>query len=450
MDASNQNIVIQAVNDHTLTLHVHGELRQVQNEFEEIKRLIQNLNIQNIQYADKIYNIEHINEANFGFLTGKKVVYNRRLTKQLIEAAAKYELPIQNWVAKAQQQSLHWEEERRISDKAKEIIAFSYVGVIGVQFSKLMAIGKENDSQAKPQKYLEKTIHLVKYGLDLLNFTLIAGWWDAQNQFKTGLSAAHQTILGHFFTSGFELSIAQRLTLFETLLQIFETHSIPFPLAELKGFLGEHLGENRPFRKAVVALHQLHERIQKAEDSPLDCPEAESQLATMYAALAFLVRYKMASIRSIRYQQTKQSNPAYLHRYTALGIDSKANIDAEKIYLTPQSAETNSVWIYSGKDYHNGINLMPFALDYNALTFEHGARICFFIAKSAKKFEYVFLDDQSSIQKERETVLGDETSSEWLMVPKNRIISNFNTTIDLLEQLQKRIGVDEDAFAFDF
>jgi hypothetical protein len=246
------------------------------------------------------------------------------------------------------------------------------------------------------------------------------------------------------------LSIAQRLTLFETLLHVFETQQLRFPLAELNGFGAKHLGENQPFRQAVGALHRLHERIQNAEHSPLDCPEAEAQLATLYATLGFLVRYKMASIRSIDFQQTKQSKPNYLHRYTALGIDSKANIDAEKIYFTAQTAETDSVWIYSGAAYQNGINLMPFVLDFNALTFEQGARICFFIAKSAKKFEYVFLDDQSPKTLEHQPVNDDVTSSEWLIVPKNRILSKLNTAIALLEQVQKMIGVEEDAFDVDF
>ncbi len=444
MSGNNPNVVIQSVSDHLLTLNVNGELRQIQNEFDAIKQLIQNLKIQNIQYADKIYNIEHINEANFGFLTGKKVVYNQLLTKKLIEAAAECDLPIQNWLAKAQKQSFHWEQENRISDKAKEIIAFSFVGVIGVQLSKLMAIGKEDETRAKPRNYLDKTIQIVKYGLDLMNFTLLAGWWEAQVAQKVSLRPEHQKEIQFFFTSGFELSIGQRLTLFETLLQVFEAHRIPFPMPEWDGFWEKHLGKDKNFHKAVVALQAIDDRMQQATDSPLDCAEAEAQLATMYATWGFLVRYKMASIRHIAYHQVKQQSPHYLHRYTALGMDSKANIDAEKIYFTARTAETDSVWIYSGKDYHNGINLIPFVLDFNALTFEQGARICFFTARNSNIFEYVFLDDQSCKKLEPQNIKEDETSSEWLMVPKNRITSNFNRALALLEQLQKLIGVEDE------
>ena len=34
--------------------------------------LLEQQQLQTIQHADKIYNIQHIDEANFGFLTGKR------------------------------------------------------------------------------------------------------------------------------------------------------------------------------------------------------------------------------------------------------------------------------------------------------------------------------------------------------------------------------------------
>lgn len=450
----NQNIVIQNITDSNLTINVNGELRQIQNEFEELKALIKNLKIQHIQYADKIYNIEHINEANFGFITGKKVVYNQSLTQKLIEAGADYSTPISEWLKKAQAQAQNWAMQSRISDKAKEIIAFSFVGVIGLQFSKLMAIGKEDKSEAQPQKYLTKSIQLVKYGLDLLNFTLLAHLWDSRNETTPPLDIAHQNILDNFLTSGFELSITQRLTLLETLLQIFEVAKVELPLSELEGFLDTNLQQDSSFRKAILAMQVLQERMDNGQDTPFDCAEAEAQLAAMYVPLAFLVRYKMASIKFINYQQSKQSEPRYLHRYTTLGMDSKANIDVAKMIYTTDTAETDSVWIYKGNDYKNGINLMPFALDYNALTFEHGARICFFMAHNTEdtSFEYVFLDDQTLKKVERKEIDEKEMNkSEWLLEQKNRIVLNFNTAIDLMKRVQKAFLTSVNAnFDIDF
>lgn len=66
-----QNIVIQSVTDSTLTININGELMEVKNDLAEIKKLMQSLQIQHIHSADKIYNIENINEANFGAITNK-------------------------------------------------------------------------------------------------------------------------------------------------------------------------------------------------------------------------------------------------------------------------------------------------------------------------------------------------------------------------------------------
>ena len=65
-------ITIQNVGEETITLSVNGEIQNIQNQLTELKSLLQSLEVQNVQYADKIYNIEHINEANFGFVTGKR------------------------------------------------------------------------------------------------------------------------------------------------------------------------------------------------------------------------------------------------------------------------------------------------------------------------------------------------------------------------------------------
>jgi hypothetical protein len=437
------NIVIQAVNDTLLTLNINGELRPIQNEFDEIKALIQNLKIQSIQRADKIYNIEHINEANFGFLTGKIACYNQKLTKLLTEAAAPYSPAIKSLLVSAQNENPNWEQDLSYADKAREYLILNFVGVIGVQFRKLVAIGKEDDAPNKSKKYLNATVLLAQYGLDLLNFTLLASWWNAPNAQNRAFSPAHQKMLQLFLTKVVGLSIEQRLNLLETLLQMFEAQQINLPLPELTGFLENQLTPNTPFRQAVGALHQLKKRLDNMQFSPLDCADAEAQLATMYSGLAFLVRYKMASIKSVEYQQNKKMQPAYWHRYTALrDDDGKAFVDAEKIMPASEAVETNSIWIYNGKDYRNGINLMPFALDFNALGFEKGARIAFFLARDGHQIKYIFLHDQSSITIARSRILGDSTSSAWLMNNENRKLLNFNGVLDLLEQFQQMVGIE--------
>lgn len=93
------NIVIQNVTDSTLTLNVNGEVREIQNQLAELKALLQKHQAQKVQYAEKIYNIEHIDEANFGFLTGKKP-FNEQLTLALLQAIQPGCMPAQRFLEK--------------------------------------------------------------------------------------------------------------------------------------------------------------------------------------------------------------------------------------------------------------------------------------------------------------------------------------------------------------
>ena len=150
----NQNIVIQNVTDSTIKIAIGDRNEEILLELASLKQLLAERNSQIIQIAGKIYNIEHINEANFGFILGKKI-FNEALTKQLIEAIAPYSKSTYQFFTRASETN-NWENQVRISDRAKEIIANSFVGPIGVQLRKLMAIGKEDSSEHKLFKYIDR------------------------------------------------------------------------------------------------------------------------------------------------------------------------------------------------------------------------------------------------------------------------------------------------------
>jgi tetratricopeptide (TPR) repeat protein/type II secretory pathway predicted ATPase ExeA len=64
----NNNIVIQGATDSTITINVNGELHEIRNDIAELRHLLNKLQSPNFQIADKIYNINSINEANFYIL----------------------------------------------------------------------------------------------------------------------------------------------------------------------------------------------------------------------------------------------------------------------------------------------------------------------------------------------------------------------------------------------
>jgi len=420
-------------------------VREIHNQLADLKALLQNLKAPTVQYADKIYNIEQINEANFGFVTGKKS-FNEALTKQLIEAIKPYAAPARIFLGKVANIP-NWETQLRISDKAKEIIAYSFVGVIGIQLNKLMAIGKEDFSEAKQQKYILKCVYVAKISLDLVCFALISKLWDAQKQKPRHLSDAQKEVLTRRFDDGFGSSIGEQLQLLRVLFEVFSRaeNGLTLPLPELEG-AAEWLQEGSDFHQTCQGLQSLHEKLDRSQFDLLDCHEAGTKLAAFFKYFHFLVNYHMASIKSISFEQIRNANPRYLHRYIALGIDSKANVNAEKVLYINHAVSPQSVLIYRGDNYENHIDLFPFVIDYNTLTFEHDSKICFYLSQDINdgSLEYLFLEDNSIVNLKSEGIMKPDTDlNELMMNNKHRKTLNLRSVVEQFWEARRCILGDE-------
>lgn len=62
------NIVIQNVTNSRLTLNINGEVREIQNQLDELKALLKEYKTQIFQFSEKIYNIGHIDNAIFNHI----------------------------------------------------------------------------------------------------------------------------------------------------------------------------------------------------------------------------------------------------------------------------------------------------------------------------------------------------------------------------------------------
>jgi hypothetical protein len=446
MTANNQNIVIQEVNDRTITVNVNGEIQEIQNQLSEVKNLLQNFKTPTIQYAEKIYNIEHIDEANFGFVMGKKA-FNELLTKRMIEIIAPYSSDAQkvlDYVTK--NQIADWESQAKFAKKAKEIIAYSMVGVVGIQLSKLIAIGNEENNDAKQRKYIEKCIYIAKRSLDLLEFTLLSTLWDFQKQSFQPISSPHNEQIKAFFARSFEPGFREKLQFLRDLIAIMQEKQIPFPFSEVSNF-ADYLAESHPFYQACLQMQTLSDSLDKESYTLVECSEAEKNLVTFFEYVGFLANYKMASIKQIGYKHSRITTPHYLHRYASLGIDSKANIDAEKYNYTPQTVATDAVLIYQGDNYQKSINLFPFVIDYNSLTFENGVKICFFhsLHLSDGSLDYIFLEDNRVYNIVFENVSAENPDFNELVADKgkHKLFNLDNVVIGFREAQTSILGKSE-------
>jgi hypothetical protein len=78
------NIVIQGVNESSITVNVNGESQQIHNKLDALKTLLERLSVQSFQTGGKVYNIDAIGPANFDFLVGRSG-QDKTLPNELLE-----------------------------------------------------------------------------------------------------------------------------------------------------------------------------------------------------------------------------------------------------------------------------------------------------------------------------------------------------------------------------
>ncbi|MFK7948929.1 MAG: CHAT domain-containing protein [Saprospiraceae bacterium] len=163
--------------------------------------------------------------------------FNEFLTRRLIEALVPYSRSASKFLPLANKKAIDWETILTISNKAKEVIVYSFIGVLGIQLQKLFAIGKEDLSTTKQRKYIETCLFTTKRTLKLLNFALLSTLWDfrmsRKNTKNFQLDTKQQQILSNFFDDDFELDIQGYFDLLKAIYNIYTKNNLEFPFAEL-------------------------------------------------------------------------------------------------------------------------------------------------------------------------------------------------------------------------
>jgi len=369
--------------------------------------------------------------------------FNEKLTRRLIEAIQVYSPRAKKFLDNASRIAADWETQERFSDPAKEIIAFSFVGVLGIQLRKLIAIGKEEFSADKPGKYIANCQLTCKRALQLLCFALLSKLWDYKKDTDFTLTSIQATVCGNFFDDEFEPDINGFIDLLKNLVAIYSENDLALPIAEITEFKSS-LNSDTGFITACSQLQALD--VTNVSFTYNDCIHAEENLATILEALKFLANYKMISVKSIGYFEMRNSLPHYLCCYTALGIDIKANINQDKINYTEVPVNTDAVLLYKG-NYQQNLNLFPFVIDVNALALEGGAKICFYTShnNADDSLNYIFLEDNSPVNiVNTKTLKSGLDINELLMDPAKKKDMRFDTVFTLFREARKAITGIED------
>ncbi|NVO20242.1 MAG: toll/interleukin-1 receptor domain-containing protein [Bacteroidetes bacterium] len=434
---SSTGTILHFADTKTIILKIDNKEFKISNSFAEFQSLLTDHHVELFSYNNVVYNIGELNDYTLGLLTGT-ISYNQFLTRSLIESTKNDCLASKRFGEKVENIK-SWEEETRISDKAKEIIAYSFAGIIGKELGKLMAIGKEDYSVVKPQKYVEKCVSIVKRTLDLVNYALLSILWDSSQDKEIIFSEHERKVLTQKFDSPFEPDMLEQIELLYMLTDIFENpkNNLLLPIPEL-----ERIYKAEEDKASLKNVCQKIHNFQNKKYNVIDCWKAEEIVADFFKYFSFLTSYQMASIKKIGYRQIKNYKPGFVHRYIALGIDNKANVDAEKVDYEENATYSDSVLLFKGDDFRKSINLFPFILDYNAITLEQGSKICFYRSLPVERdtLEYLFIDDNNIIQFEKKGFPDDNRNiNELLLNEENLRILNIQCCVDRFFEARRSI-----------
>lgn len=361
-----------------------------------------------------------------------------KLTESLISTSTDYSVAVRrfNEIIK---DIPNWTHQERILNKAKEIISYSFIGVIGKAINKLMAISKET-GPSRALKFCQESKRIVFITLDLSVFALISRLWDNVTQKHVALDDDAKSVIRRCLFSPYKLSLLELLEVLDALIQIYERQfsDLEMPIPELK--------KVQPLLQNEGTVKEACSKLAALRDTDVTtdhCKIAEDALTVVLQAFNFYMRYNVVSMKWSKYEKTRTDPTKFLHRYVALGLDNKANMDLEKVNFTDVAITTDAVVMFDDNIFgKNSINLYPLVIDLNTLYREHGSKICFFHINPMidSSLEYVSLDDNSMVslntQKIKEKVddLGDLFSSEEDIAAYNidNVIESFNHLLQSL------------------
>lgn len=269
----------------------------------------------------------------------------------------------------------------------RQQIIDSFPAPIGEQLRKLFA-GNTIDVQRLRQLVL--TYETVA---ELFCFTLLSQLWDERFT-NPALNIGENHLVE--FNSIFALSAGSQPTfdyvnVIAVVAQILGENGIsPFveEVADIATVLRQDTLDNAYRFMEEMRAELLDGKI-AADEIESFCLQSEKHLGNILSALAFLVKYKLTTIKRIDIIKTRHEAPAYRHNQVMLDRVTAGVMDSEETY--PEFTDSESVILLkNADDVKEYLSLSPFVIDENAFTGDQNSKLFFYSHHDATDDSYHF------------------------------------------------------------
>ena len=227
---------------------------------------------------------------------------------------------------------------------------------------------------------------------ELFCFTVLSQLWNAKHDTPAiAVSATDAAIIDGFLG----LTKAGQATydyvaLIAAVARVFRDNAIA-PFIDEFATLGE-LRHSKAFDAAHRFMEEMRAELVHgqiaAEEIASFCVQAETHLGTILSDLAFLVRYRLATIKKIDIIKVRHKPPEYRFNQVALDRVTAGIMDTEEVYSA--FTDNESVILMKSDGVSNYLSLSPFVIDENALTGNQNSKLFFYSHREGEGAGYVF------------------------------------------------------------
>lgn len=296
-------------------------------------------------------------------------------------------------------------EELDIPAIKREIVD-SFPTPIGEQLRKLFTRSNDpdrpDDMELFSRSRLEQIVTTHRTTVKFLCYILLSQLWDEKNR-NSDLEITEDYIVdfNSFFAVGEgNYQSFDYVKLINTITAIFDKFNIPYFINELKD-IQINPDKQDELYEAYVFMNSLHEGILddtiESDEVETLCTEAEGHLGIVLRAIAFLVKYKLVTIKNIEIVKHRHEPARFRHsqitlnRALTVASTGVAEVGVEFNNFTDNKAV---LFIKSDKSDVSGyLNLTPFIIDENALNNDYSTKLFLFAYPQKGAYKYQFLNN---------------------------------------------------------
>lgn len=263
----------------------------------------------------------------------------------------------------------------------------SFPAPVGEQVRKLFAGSTIDEAR------LRQLVVTYETTIKLFAFAMLSQLWNAVfDNPKLTMAPEHRAAIDVYLSlDAASAATFDYLALILAINAILAANRVPLFMSECDG-LSAALNDEASAR-ARQFMEEMRAELANGPPAQAEiesfCVQAEGHLGTIIADLAFIVRYKLATIKGIAISKSRHKAPEFLHRQVLLDRLSAGFEDTDQ----PRAAYTDNESVILLKDLadaSNYLNLTPFVIDQNALTGNVNTKLYFLGWHDAQKDECHF------------------------------------------------------------